>query len=825
MKSILLDEKWTFRRSFLDSVSMLQYDPGVEVNLPHDGMIETPVTPDAPAKSDMGYFTGGLTNYTKYVMIPKEWENDCVGLKFDGVMMNATVDINGSRVALQHYGYAPFYIDLTKYVTFGEENRITINTNTCMQPNSRWYTGSGLFRGVTLCHGPRVHIVPDGIYVYTKEVAAGYAFLEAQVEVENASLENRLAEVTVLMLEEGTQKAVAKVKRVIQINAGSKEMARLAINLENPMLWDAEHPDLYRVKVFAKDLGAYRTHLVRVKEPFADEAETLFGIRTITADAIRGLRINGKEVKLKGGCLHHDNGLLGAVSLYESEARKVKKLKEVGFNAIRTAHNPPSAALIEACDRLGMYVFDEAFDAWGIGKRGGDFSQHFATDWEKDLTAFVKRDRSHPSVILWSTGNEIPERGGLGDGYLVAARLAETIHRLDGTRPVSNGICTLWSGLDDALATGRNQEQNAAEEENSTQWETITEPFTNGLDIVGYNYIEDIYEQDHEMFPERVILGSENFPKEIGYRWPMVERLPYVIGDFTWTAWDYLGEAGIGKAAYVTEDDPLIQKGSWSLMPPDGSPYPWRTANDADFDITGYMLPQGAYRSVVWGSKKTYLFSMHPDTFGKIEMMTMWGFPAVLSNWNFSGYEGKPVELVVYSNAEEVEVFVNGVSIGRKTVSMERPMPNSVRFETTYVPGKVEAVSYCAGKEVSRDVLETTGIPAKICLLPEKTEMKANGHDLIYVGIELQDKNGITVPDAANSLKATISGCAKLSGFGSGNPVTEEDYTAGETVSYRGRAMAIIRSGYEAGAVSLTISTEGMEDVRLELQVIQSTEE
>ena len=424
MKSIALDEKWTFRRSFLDSVGMLAQDPGVEVNLPHDGMIGTPVTPDAPAQSDMGYFTGGLTNYTKYVMIPKEWENDCIGLKFDGVMMNATVDINGGKVALQHYGYAPFYVDLTKYVTFGEENRITINTNTSMQPNSRWYTGSGLFRGVMLCHGPRVHIAPDGIFVFTKEVADGYAFLEAQVEVENASLENRLAEVSVTVFEEGKDEIVAKVKRIIQINSGSKETARLTINLKNPKLWDAEQPNLYRVKVLTKDLGAYRTHLVKAKEASVDEAETLFGIRTITADAVRGLRINGKEVKLKGGCLHHDNGLLGSVSLYETEARKVRKLKEVGFNAIRTAHNPPSAALIEACDREGMYVFDEAFDAWGIGKRGGDFNQHFATDWEKDLTAFVKRDRSHPSVILWSTGNEIPERGGLGDGYLVASGLA-----------------------------------------------------------------------------------------------------------------------------------------------------------------------------------------------------------------------------------------------------------------------------------------------------------------------------------------------------------------------------------------------------------------
>ncbi len=820
MKILNLDDKWTFRRGYLDSVGMLSEDPGTEVNLPHDGMIGTPVTPEAPAKSDSGYFVGGLTNYTKFVMIPAEWKNDCVGLAFDGAMMNATVDINGGRVGLQNYGYVPFYVDLTPYVTFGEENRITVNLNTASQPNSRWYTGSGLFRGVKLCHGPRVHIVTDGVFIKTKEVADGYAFLEAQVEVENATLENRMAEVSVHISEDGTEDIVTQTKRVIQVNSGSREMARIALNLKNPKLWDAECPNLYRVKVFVKDLGVYRTRFERSEVTPTDEATTLFGVRTITADAVRGLRINGKEVKLKGGCLHHDNGLLGAVSLYEMEARKVRKLKEVGFNAIRTAHNPPSAALIEACDRLGMYVFDEAFDAWGIGKRAGDYSLYFNSQWEKDLTAFVKRDRSHPSVILWSIGNEIPERGGLGNGYTVATKLAETIRGLDGTRPVSNGICTLWAGLDDALATGRVQTQNAAEDQASVLWEYVTEPFTNGLDIVGYNYMEDNYERDHEMFPERVMLGSENFPQQIGYRWPLVERLPYVIGDFTWTAWDYLGEAGIGKAVYVNEDDPLVEKGSWSLMPQPGSPFPWRLANDADFDITGHMLPQGAYRSVVWGSDKTHLFSMHPDTFRKVEMITMWGFPAVVPNWNYSGYEGKPVELVVYSKAEEAEVFVNGKSIGRKEICMERPMPYSARFETVYEPGEVVAVSFCGGKEISRDVLVTAGEPAEICLIPEKTEMRADGHDVICIGIELRDKDGVVVPDAAVPLKVKVEGSGVLAGFGSANPVTDEDYTDEFTVSYRGRAMAIIRSGYESGPVRAEVSADGMETVKAELSVV-----
>lgn len=817
MKKEYLDKEWTFRRGYLDSIGMLESDPGAIVNLPHDGMIGTAVKEDAPARSDMGYFSGDLTNYTKYVMIPKEWESDCVGLSIDGAMMNATVDVNGCKVALQHNGYAPFYVDLTDYVTFGEENRITVNINTSMQPNSRWYTGSGLFRGVKLCHGPKVHVVEDGVYVYTKEIADGIAFLEALVEIDNASLSNNLAKITLNIRREGAEEILKSTSRVIEINARSTESARMAFAIENPELWDAENPNLYRVSAVVETLGVFRTHLIENEIKEADEASTLFGIRTVTADAKRGLRINGQTVKLKGGCLHHDNGLLGAVSLYESEARKVAKLKEVGFNAIRTTHNPPSSALVEACDRLGMYIFDEAFDAWGIGKRGGDYNQFFENCWERDLTAFVKRDRSHPSVIMWSIGNEIPERGGLNNGYTIATRLAETVRSLDGTRPVSNGICSLWSGLDDSLAKSQSLEQNSNQCSDPDRYEKVTEPFTNGLDVVGYNYYEGIYEKDHEMFPDRVILGSENFPQEVGFNWPLVERLPYVIGEFTWTAWDYLGEAGIGKAVYVDKDDPIVARGPWGLMPPDTSPFPWRTANDADFDITGERRPQGDYRSVVWGNEATFLYTKHPDTFGKTEVMSMWGFPELLRNWSYRECEGRPIEVVVFSGADEVEVQINGESIGRKKVGREKPFPNSVSFETVYRPGKLEAISFMNGREVSRAVLESAGTPDSIAVVPEKTSAAADGHDMIYVNVEILDCNGLRVPDASIALSAEVSGPFSLSGFGTGNPITDENYTDSDTVSYRGHAMAVLRTGYEKGEGTLTLRAEGMKPVSISL--------
>jgi beta-galactosidase len=343
-------------------------------------------------------------------------------------------------------------------------------------------------------------------------------------------------------------------------------------------------------------------------------------------------------------------------------------------------------------------------------------------------------------------------------------------------------------------------------------WERATEPFTNGLDIVGYNYMEDQYEKDHEMFPERVILGSENFPNQIGYRWPFIEKHPYVIGDFTWTAWDYLGEAGLGKAFYADKNDPIVNKKPWEIMPQQTSHFPYRTAQDADYDITGLLLPQGEYRSVVWGSEKTHLYTRLPQAFDKVEMMTFWGFPQFNKNWTYPGFEGKPVKIAVFSRAEEVEVLINGKSIGRKKVSFERPLPNLAEFEAVYEPGKIEAISYRGGQEVSRDLLYTTGQPAQIKLKCSKKSLAPDGHDAAFVMIDILDEQGLFVPDAEINLTAKVQGAALLAGFGSGNPITDENYTDNQTVSYKGHACAVLRSGYDKGKTKLTISAHGLED-------------
>ena len=833
MRIMKINRDWIFALEQLDHNKRMRGEFGdCTVNLPHDYMIAADVYAGAPSGAASGYYNAGVAHYVKDIDIPAEWKEDRIVLRLDGAMMNATVEVNGDKAALQHYGYAPFETDITRLVYPGEKNRIVITVNPSMQPNSRWYSGAGLFRGVELAHMPRLHITFGGLSGYTKKIEYDGAgnpetgFLQVSAEIGNGCPENRVAEVWFDLIREDSGETVLSRKTVTQVPPFSAGTAYMTLTVEEPLLWSAEEPNLYRLRARVREIGTYKTHIVPLENPTEDAESVLFGIRTVEADVKHGLRINGKSVKLKGGCLHHDNGVIGIVSVYDAEARKVKKLKALGYNAIRTTHNPPSAALVEVCDRLGMYVFDEAFDAWGMGKQPGDYNQFFETDWEKDLTAFVKRDRCHPCVILWSTGNEITERAGLGNGYTWAVKLAETIHALDPSRPVSNAICSFWNGLDDHL-----MEEQARKAKESMDaglqnadvggskdllWEEYTESFSNGLDVVSYNYLESKYEQDHEMFPERVILGSENFPKEIGMHWPMIEKTPWIIGDFTWTAWDYIGEAGIGKATFYEPGDPMIGN-PWGA----GSPFPWRTANDADFDITGEILPQGVYRRIVWGSRETAVFSYDPDVFGKVETLSLWGFPGVRACWNWKGREGKPVKIAVFSAAEETELFVNGVSQGRKKAgeALIHEMPQTFLFEAVYRPGTVEAVSYSDGKEVSRAVLKTAGTPVSLRLTAETENLQAGGASLCYVRAELVDSDGNTVPDADTLLTAEVGGAAELLGFGSGNPVTEENYTKGRFTSYRGKALAVLRAGTEAGEACLKVTAEGLGSAEITLPV------
>ena len=835
MRSMKINQDWYFGKGLIGIGEKMKGEFGTLVQLPHDYMIAEDVCADAVSQNASGYYQTGVAHYFREIDIPAEWAGERIFLRTDGIMMNATVEVNGSKAALQHYGYAPFETDITALVYPGQKNRIVINIHAGTAPNSRWYSGAGLFRGIELVHTPALHVAFNGLSGSTRKIeyaADGTpetAYLQVSAEIRNDRAENRLAEVTFSLVREDSGESVIRSRTLTEIAPLSCGTAYMTLTVDRPQLWSAEEPNLYRLQATVRDKGTYKTHIIPEEQPAEDTESVLFGIRTVEADVKHGLRINGKTVKLRGGCLHHDNGVIGAVSVYDAEARKVRILQEVGFNAIRTTHNPPSAALIEACDRLGMYVFDEAFDAWGMGKQPGDYNLFFEADWEKDLSAFIRRDRCHPSVIIWSTGNEITERAGLGDGYILAVRLAETVRKLDPSRPISNGICSFWNGLDDALMEENMRKwaeslksglQNAdLGGKKDRMWEEYTEAFANGLDIVGYNYLENKYEQDHELFPERVILGSENYPKEVGLHWPMIEETPWILGEFTWTAWDYIGEAGIGKACFFDRNDPNIPSGQTYLLM--GSSFPWRTANDADIDITGRILPQGIYRRIVFGSRETGVFSYDPDITDKVEILSNWGFPGVQACWNWPGREEKPVKIAVFSAAREVELLINGESIGRQQAgeALVHGMPRTFLFTGTYRPGTVEAVSYENGQEVSRAVLKTAGAPAAIRLVPETDRLYAGPESLAYIRVEITDADGNTVPDANNALTAGVSGQGALLGFGSGNPMTDENYTSGRFAAYRGGALAVLRAGNEKGSVKLSVSAEGLAPAEITLSV------
>ena len=849
MKKVNIDREWTLSDGIYNIYGAL--NPAMSgasrtVNLPHDYMIEGDVDPNATEKTASGFYTVDLKHYNKKLTIPAEWEGENIYLDFDGAMMNYTVEVNGSKAGLQHYGYSPIAMDITRYVYPGKENRICITPHAGTQPNSRWYSGAGIHRSLNLAHGPKLHIDTDGIYAYTESIEydeagkAVYATVKVQVEIVNNTDADRTAVVeTALIPDKGHGVAYDKDEAVIarqaklQVNANSRSTAYIVMTVEDPALWDADTPNLYQLAATMTEAGEFKTHEVPAENPMIDEASVLFGIRTVTADVRHGLRINGKTVKLKGGCLHHDNGIIGIASLYDVEYRKLAHMKSTGFNAIRTTHNPPSAAQIEAANRIGMYVFDEAFDAWDTAKEIGDYNQYFASDWKRDLSAFMKRDRSAACVIIWSTGNEIPERGGLDRGYARATEVLQYAKSLDGSRPISNAICSFWSGLDDdvmmktlmAMAARMRQGEDLniqnAKGSKDTAWEEGTWAFANGLDIVGYNYMEELYEQDHEMYPERVILGSENYPKEIGIRWPMIEKTPYVLGDFTWTAYDYIGEAAIGQAKYVDPDDPIRKMGRMA-MSSQAAGFPNRTANDADFDINGEMLPQGAYRSVVWGSKATHLYSFGPEAYGKIEMLSMWGFPAVYKNWNWKVADGTMINLMVFTGAEEVEILINGKSVAKKAVDgkgMSEDLPKAVVIPVPYEAGTVEAVSYTGGAEISRDKIETVGAPAAIRLIRDASvpALAADGHSVAYVLAEVVDDKGRLVPCDDILLSAKAEGAGYLAGFGSGAPATTENYSKGSFTTYQGKVMAIIRSGYEEGETTLTVSAEGFDEASIVL--------
>lgn len=776
MKKITFNDNWTCN--------------GKPVTLPHDAMISEPRSADA-SNGGHGYFPGGVYTYEKTFTAPADWEGKTVLVEFEGVYKNATVSLNGRELYFHPYGYTGFTVEL-EGLHCGEQNTLSVVADNSKLPNSRWYSGSGIYRPVSLWIGDKNHIEFEGVKITT--LSLDPATVEVSVKT------NGQGKVGLEVLEGETV--------LLHSDALSDGKAVFTVQIPDAKLWSAETPYLYTCRV---TFGA-------------DEVTERFGIRIITWSN-KGLFINGRETLLRGGCIHHDNGILGAATYAESEYRRVRILKENGFNAIRSAHNPTSKALLDACDELGMYVMDETFDMWYNRKNPFDYGCDFWDWWERDTTAMVERDKNHPSVIFYSIGNEVAEpfeQKGIDAGRA----MVELIHKLDPSRPVTCGTNLMIIGRaakgqgiyqDGEQKTGaegkqQKESQNASlafnimasfigpgmnKGGNSKKVDDLTTPFLDSLDIAGYNYGSGRYPLEAKAHPDRVVFGSETFPQDIYKNWQMVKEYPYLVGDFMWTSWDYLGEAGIGAWSYT---------GGM----PFNRPYPWFLAGAGVIDILG--VPDGSckYASTVWGLEEKPVIAVRPVNHPGVRVSkSVWrGTNAILS-WSWLGCQGNRAEVEVYSDAATVELLLNGKSLGKKKVKECKAM-----FKTNYVPGTLTAVAYGHdGRELARNELTSAG-KAGISVKPEKTEVKPG--EVVYVPVTLEDENGVVESNADRKLTVTVEG-GELLAFGSANPCTTEEYHTGSFTTYYGRALAVVRAG-ESGVVTVT-ATDGKETAKADITV------
>ena len=771
-----LNRQWVFKPENRQAYLMTN-QPENPVDLPHDFSIGMKRDPKARTLNSCGFFPGDIADYEKTLYVPNEWKDKRVFLLFEGVYMNTVVLFNQQIVARHPYGYTSFICELTEYLLVNEDNHIRVTVNNDANPNSRWYSGSGIYRPVWLIIKEKICIENWGVFAYTEHLNNQNAALRIQTKLANTS--HKPAEVVLRSRLVKDGQTVTEAETCITLQEGEQTELAQRLIAANPQLWSSETPHLYALHSSLYEDGT-----------LIDSEVTAIGIRTISFNANEGFRLNGEPMKLKGGCVHHDCGILGAAAHDRAEERKVRLLKENGFNAVRCAHNPPSVSFLDACDRLGILVIDEAFDAWADAKMTADYALYFNEWWQRDMASMVLRDRNHPSVIMWSTGNEIKERDGRSKGYETAACLAAYVRQLDPTRAVTNALC----GIAEPGKSGGLPASVCPDTDDV--WDTLTQKFARPLDVVGYNYAYDRYEKDGQRHPNRVICGTETFAKDAFETWEATERFPYVIGDFVWTALDYLGEAGIGRLTYREEASFC-------------GDYPWHQAYCGDIDICGFKRPQSYYRDCVWGRARAPYIAVHkPEHYGKEAFMKAWGWPDVVSSWSWNGFKGKPVLADVYCAENEVDLFLNEQSLGRK------PCGKAARYlasyTLTYAPGTLKAVGYVGGRAHSETTLATVKAPASLRLTAEENLLNPTFGELAFVKAEVVDEDGHPVPYATNELFFTVYGPGSMLALGNGDPISEEPYVGNKRSAHQGLAMAVIRSNGEAGTITLTACAEGL---------------
>jgi len=754
------------------------------VDLPHDWSIEDlpdpapphrigPFDETAPGGSSTGYAMGGEGWYRKHFRLPDLPAGARAEILFDGVCAVSDVWLNGHLLGTHVHGYTPFSYDLTPYLSADGDNLIAVRVRNIGE-TTRFYSGSGLYRPVTLDLFPEPsRIARWGVAAWTRRITTASGAVEVTTDISDLaaglSLRTRLRSASGKIAAEACSPAQSGVRQVLHVR--------------DPKLWAPGHPDLYTLE---SELLRGTRVVDRVTQPF--------GIRIVAFSAKDGLTINGQNIKIRGGCVHHDNGLLGAAAFADADERRVLRLKDRGFNAIRSSHYPCSRTFRDACDRHGMLLIEEAFDMWFMHKSPDDYAQYFSEHWRDDLAAMVMSARNSPSVILWSIGNEIPGRAQR-EGVECSWRLANEVHRLDPTRPVTAAVHSFSGRLVTASErTARPGRAGKAEEASMIF-----------LDVPGYNYKLDDIERDHARYPERILYASETFPKNAYEYWELGQRAPYFAGEFVWTAMDYLGEVGIGAAPRVA-----APHDGAALQPlPFLRSFPWIVSHCGDIDLIGDPKPQSRFRDVVWGLSPLEIAVQRPVPAGQIEVITRWGWSDELQSWTWPASESRPLAVRVYSSADRVELNLNGVVVGTKALTSADKM--RADFSVPYAPGALEAVAYRHGVEVARKRLETASAPARLRVSAERARARCHRQALSYFAVDVLDAQGRLVPDAMIGIQLAVEGPAELIGFGSANPQAVGSFQHNITQTYRGRALAILRAKGSHGAVRVTIGGDGLE--------------
>lgn len=762
------------------------------VTLPHDAMLSEPRTQESTGEGNIGWYIGGDYEYTKNFFVPEEYKGKKVLIEFEGIYHNGEVYINGKKAAYRPYGYTNFYVDTEGFFQYGKENEIKVIARNADQPNSRWYSGTGIYRPAYLYVGEEKHIPVNGVRIRT----LSYDPARIEVVVKTSSP----GEVSLEIEFEGNKVLAVKGESTKENGQIEAYQTIFQLDVPNAKLWDTEHPNLYTCKAIFGE----------------DEVTETFGIRELIWNPQVGMTINGERVILRGACFHHDNGVLGACTYPEAEERKMRILKENGYNAVRSAHYPCSKALLDACDRVGMLMMDEYVDVWYIHKTKYDYAGQLADWWKQDLKDMVDKDYNHPSVIMYSTGNEVAETAQK-KGIALTGDMTNYLHSLDSTRPVTCGINIFFNFLssiglgvysdDKAEKTAASKPEEKKKPVGSEFYNTLaclvgdyfmkcgatlypcdlrTKDAYANMDIAGYNYGIFRYKHDLKKYPNRLILGSETFCKDAYSFWEIAKKNKRIIGDFVWAGWDYIGEVGDGAAEYSDYkfEDPVTRM----------------TGGNGRIDLNGKPRAEAAYTRVAFERETGPFIAVDPVYQKEKLRLTGWQLTKALESWAWDGCNGETAKVEVYARAAQVELFINGKSVGKKKVKKCR-----ANFNTTYQNGEITAVSYDEnGKEINRYSLCTAGKETVLQVRPEEKTVKPEG--LAFIQLQYTDSKGIWKPMEKHSIKVMVEN-GVLKGLGSPAPYVKGNYTDHTVATYYGEAMAVVQADGN-GPVKVTVADE-----------------